>query len=162
MSKFGSFEYHAGNLVFFLGVSLILVNIILILIFVSTSPGVITIYLIIVSLGFIVGIICIIIGLHYIKIDKQKSEHGIVIGLKEQHETKIKAKGNNVILLVDNIPKLNFEAKYFNKKTVKTTIGNLEKHGITVVAQASAWSGEIDKFVYVDNVLALKDERPIW
>jgi hypothetical protein len=101
-------------------------------------------------------------GLYVIKIDKQKSEQGIVIGLKERHEIKIKSRGNNVTLLVDNIPKIEFEAKYLDKKSIKTTIGNHEKHNVTVVAKASAWSGEVDKFVYVDNVLVMKDERPIW
>lgn len=162
MSKFGSIEYHAGNLAFFIGVILLLICFILATYTISTSPRAETFYLMVSAIGIIFGIICIIIGLYFIKIDRQKSEQGIVIGFNEHHEIKIKSKGNTVILFVDNIPKLEFEAKYLDKKSIKTTIGDHETHNVTVVAKASAWSGEVDKFVYVDNVLVLKDERPIW
>ncbi len=112
--------------------------------------------------GIIIGMILIFKGFHIIKIDRQKSEEEIVIGLRERHEISVRSKGNKVFLMVDKIPKFEFDAKYLEKNSATTTIGDRERHDVTVVAQASAWSGEVDKFVYVDNVLVLKDERPIW
>jgi hypothetical protein len=162
VSKFGSFEYHAGNLIFFIGVVLLLNCFILIAFSLSVSSRAVHIVLIIYIIGAIFGLICIIAGLYIIKMDKEKSEKGVVIGNEEPHEIKIITKGKRVIMLVDEIPKLEFEAEYFDKKSISTIIGNLEKHNVRIEVKASAWSGEIDKFVYVDNVLVQKDERPIW
>ncbi len=162
MSKFGSTEYHVGNLMFFIGVVLILVCIILAGFTYQQALQNSFIVLTFSIIGIIAGIVSIILGSIIIQHDKVKSEKGIIIGEKEKHEISIRSKGNKLFLYVDNTPKLEFETNYLKKESISTTIGKQEKHSIRIEAKASPWSGEVNKYVYIDDNLVLKDERPVW
>jgi len=162
LSKFGSIEYHAGNMMFFTGIVFLLVSAIILLFTHSTSQeneNIISIFSII---GIIIGCICIYYGLSVLKKEKKQSEKGIIIGEKEKHHIFIKADGNKITLFIDNIPEPTIEIGYFKKETILKTIGKQEKHKIQCDVKASIWTGEIDKYIFLDGKLFFKEVRPIW
>ena len=159
MIKWSSLKFSLGNITLFIGL-LLLVGDFIFLVYARDEIGS---RAVMAGLGGVAGAIaCISMGLIAINIDRKLGEKGVVIGQDETHHIKAISKGKKVFLYVDGKPELEFFGKYRRAETAGTTIGDKEKHKVDVEVRVSTLSGNVDKWVYVDGELALKDEKPLW
>ncbi len=160
MSRTGRLQYHLGNILFFFGVLLIALGAITAFFGINAwnpNEGVWGI-----SGTFLVtiGVAITVVGLVLIRRDRMASEGVVVIGVKEQHTLQAKLQGSYVVLHVDEEPELRVKRAYFRWNTGTMVVGRKEKHEVALTVRSSAWTGETDKYISVDGVLAHADERP--
>ena len=159
MFKLKNIRFSIGNITLFIGLLLLIGDFIYLVQFGDelSDRGIVA------ALGGVGGAIaCIAMGMIVINIDKKQGEKGVTIGKDEKHHVKVISKGRKVILFVDDEPELEFRGSYRRAEKARTTIGDNEKHNIDVEVRVSALSGDVDKWVYVDGELVLKDEKPLW
>ncbi len=159
MTRISNLKFSLGNITLFIGLLLLIGDFIFMVYTYSDldRTGVVA------AFGGLGGAIaCISMGLIAINIDRKYGEKGVMVGNREKHLIKAVSKGKKVILYVDEKPQLEFSAKYRRTKKASTTIGDDEKHKVEVEVRVSQLTGDVDKWVYVDGGLVLKDEKPLW
>jgi hypothetical protein len=159
MTKLKNLRFSIGNIILLLGLLLLIADFVF-LVYARTD---INSREVVAALGGVGGSIAFIaIGMIVMNIDRRMGEKGVMIGSKERHQLKAKSKGKKVILYVDDKPELEFHGSYRRTEKAGTIIGDVEKHRVDVKVRVSALSGDADKWIYVDDELVLKDEKPLW
>jgi len=159
MSKLKNLRFSIGNIILLLGLLLLIAD----FIFLVYARSDISSQQVVAALSGVGGSIAFIaLGMIVMNIDRKMGEKGVTVGQTETHHLKAISQGKKVILYVDDKPKLEFRGSYRRTEKVETVIGDVEKHKVDVKVRVSALSGDADKWIYVDDELVLKDERPLW
>ncbi|MDP6156244.1 MAG: hypothetical protein QF682_08965 [Candidatus Thermoplasmatota archaeon] len=159
MMKLKSLRFSIGNIILLLGLLLLIAD----FIFLVYARADINSQQVVAALSGVGGSIAFIaLGMIVMNIDRKMGEKGVMIGQTEKHQLKAMSKGKKVILYVDEKPELEFFGSYRRMEKAGTVIGDVEKHKVDVKVRVSALSGDADKWIYVDDELVLKDEKPLW